>query len=143
MYKDILLPVDLEQESAWRHALPVAVEYAQAFNARLHVLNVVPDFGMSIVGQYFPEGYEQRMAADHNRMLHEFVRQHVPSGVAVQHVIGEGRSIYKTILEIARTIKADLIIMSAHRPELADYVIGSNTAKVVSHADCSVLVVRG
>ena len=30
MYKDILLPIDLNQDSSWKSALPVAIEHARA-----------------------------------------------------------------------------------------------------------------
>jgi nucleotide-binding universal stress UspA family protein len=43
---------------------------------------------------------------------------------------------------MAEKISADLIIMPAHRLKLQDYLLGTNTAKVVRHAQCSVLVVR-
>jgi universal stress protein F len=43
---------------------------------------------------------------------------------------------------MAEKINADLIIMPAHRLKLQDYLLGTNTAKVVRHALCSVLVVR-
>jgi len=42
----------------------------------------------------------------------------------------------------ARTLGVDLIIMASRRPELEDYLIGSNAARVVRHAHLSVLVVR-
>ena len=32
--------------------------------------------------------------------------------------------------------------MASHRPELRDYLIGPNAARVMRHADASVLVVR-
>ncbi len=65
--------------------------------------------------------------------------------------IGEGRSfkvavadgtIYVGILDLAANIEADLIIMASHRPEMRDYLLGANAAKVVRHAKCSVMVVR-
>ncbi len=49
---------------------------------------------------------------------------------------------YSTILKDAEAVNADLIILSSHRPGLKEYFIGSNTTKVVSHANCSVVVVR-
>jgi nucleotide-binding universal stress UspA family protein len=50
---------------------------------------------------------------------------------------------YQEILKTAEAIQADLIVMGSHRPELSDYLLGSNTEKVVRHARCSVMVVRG
>ncbi|TPQ46867.1 universal stress protein UspA, partial [Prosthecomicrobium hirschii] len=34
------------------------------------------------------------------------------------------------------------IVVSSHRPSMATYLIGSNAAKIVRHAPCSVMVVR-
>jgi len=141
MYKDILFPVDLNQESSWEKALPTAVEYCKTFGATLHVLNVVPDFGMSVVGTYFPEDFEQKALETTREELHNFVRQHVPEGVKVQHIVGHG-TVYDEILRVAREIKADLILLAAHRPELKDFLLGPNAARVVRHFDGSVLVVR-
>ena len=42
----------------------------------------------------------------------------------------------------SEAIKADLIVMGSHRPELRDYLLGPNAARVVRHAPCSVVVVR-
>jgi len=141
MYKNILLSVDLNDESSWKKALPTAVELCQATGASLRVLTVVPDFGMSIVDQYFPEGFEKEMAGKVMETLKGFVKDNVPDGVNVQHIVGEG-TIYEVILKMARDTKADLIIITSHRPELKNYLLGPNAARVVRHADCSVLVVR-
>jgi nucleotide-binding universal stress UspA family protein len=141
MYKHILLPIDLGQESSWKKALPTAISMCKNFDASLHVLTVVPDFGMSIVGQYFPEGYEKEMAEKVLGQLHNFVSENVPGDMQVQHVVGEG-TVYEVVLKIAEDISADLIVMGSHRPELKDYLLGPNAARVVRHADCSVMVVR-
>jgi len=141
MYKTILLPIDLNQESSWEKALPTAVEYCKTFGATLHILNVVPDFGMSIVGSYFPEGFEQKALEGAREALHNFVRQNVPDAVAVQHIVGHG-TVYNEILRVADEIKAELIVLAAHRPELKDFLLGPNAARVVRHFDGSVLVVR-
>ena len=59
----------------------------------------------------------------------------------MQALVRTGHS-YKTILEVAKEKDVDLIIIASHRPGLQDYFLGSTAAKVVRHADCSVLVVR-
>ena len=141
MFQNILLPVDLNQESSWQKALPIAVEYCNAFGAALHVMNVVPDFGSALVGSYFPEGFEKKSLEGAREQLHDFVGQHVPDGVTVQHVVGYG-TVYEEILRVAREIEADLILLAAHRPELKDFLLGPNASRVVRHFDGSVLVVR-
>jgi nucleotide-binding universal stress UspA family protein len=141
MYTDILLPVDLNHDSSWTKALPAAVEYCKAFGAQLHVMTVVPDFGMPLVASYFPQDFEEKMREDANKHLHEFVKKNVPSDVPVQHIVAEGTA-YKEILRVAEEIGAGLIIMASHHPELKDYLLEPNAERVVRHSSISVLVVR-
>ena len=141
MFNHILLSVDIGQESSWKKALPCAIDMCRQSGADLHVLTVVPDFGMSIVGQYFPEGYEKEVAGKVLEKLRDFVSENVPDDVRVQHIVGEG-TVYEVILKIAGDIEADLIITASHRPELKDYLLGPIAARVVRHAGCSVMVVR-
>ena len=141
MYTDILLAVDLNSKKSWKKALPTAVEYCQAFDATLHLLSVVPDFGMTVVAQFFPEDFEDNAVTQTKKALRAFSKKHVPKGVKVRHVIAYG-TIYKEVLAAAKKVKADLVVLSAHRPELSDYLLGPNAARVVRHANCSVLVVR-
>lgn len=142
MYKDILIPVDLDDEPSWAKALPMAVRLAESFGARLHVMTVLPGFGLPMVSQYFPPDYEQTMRAEASQRLNDFVARHVPTTLATQHVVAEGR-IYQEIVDAVARTGADLIVMGSHKPELRDYLIGPNALKVVQHAGCSVLVVRG
>jgi nucleotide-binding universal stress UspA family protein len=141
MYRNILLPVDLGDEHSWRKALPTALALRETFGATLHVMTVVPEFGLPMVAQYFPEGYEARMRQQVADQLEAFVAAQVPAGVPVQRSVATGK-IYQEILRAAETIGADLIVMGSHRPELSDYLLGPNAARVVRHADCSVMVVR-
>lgn len=141
MYKDILLAIDLNEDGSWTKAGPAAVEYAKAFGAKLHVMTVVPDFGMSIVGSFFPEGFEAKAMEATSAKLHEWVAANVPSDVEVQHVVGHG-STYGEILRTAGEIGCDLIIMAAHRSDKQSFLLGPTAARVVRHADVSVLVVR-
>ncbi len=142
MFKHILVPIDLNEEHSWRKALPIAVENGKSFGATLHLVTVVPDLGAhTAVAQFFPDDYEDRVLAQMRDELHAFSKANVPEGVKVQHIISHG-SIYKEILDAAEKVKADLIVMAAYRPELEDYLLGPNAARVVRHASCSVMVVR-
>ena len=141
MYSKILLPIDLGNESSWVKALPVAVDYCAAFGAGLDVLTVVPEFGLPMVSDYFPEDHEKRMREHTADLLARFVADRVPDTVDVRRIVESG-TIYKAIIETADRTGADLIVMSAHRPELQDYLLGPNAARVVRHSSKSVLVVR-
>ena len=141
MYRTILLPVDLSDKHSWRKALPTAIALRTTFQAELHVMTVVPEFGLPMVGQFFPEGYEAKAHAHVAAQLEEFVAAQVPETVTARRIVATGK-IYQQILRVAKEIGADLIVMGSHHPELSDYLLGPNAARVVRHADCSVMVVR-
>ena len=141
MFKQVLLTVDLNEEASWTKALPTAVQCCRAFGAGLHVITVVPDFGTTTVAQYFPEGYEKQMLEEADQQLGDFVRERVPEDLAARHIVGHG-TIYQEVLRAADRIGADLIVIAAHRPGLQDYLLGPNAARVMRHANASVLVVR-
>ncbi|MBY8916739.1 universal stress protein [Nitratireductor sp. L1-7-SE] len=141
MYKDILVSIDLGHADDEVRTLETAVDYARTFGSRLHVMTVVPDYGMSIVGGFFPKGHEQEAIQHTNEALHDFTKKHVPAEIKHRHIVGHG-SIYREILRYADKVKADLIVLSAARPSPEDYLIGPNAARVVRHASISVLVVR-
>lgn len=142
MFKHILLAVDLEHDETWAKSLPTAVEMAQNQGATLHVMTVVPDFGMSIVGSFFPKDHEEQAKSLALKAVHDWVDKHIPEGIKVQHIVGHGTA-YEEILRVAGKISVDLIVLGSHRPAMQDYLLGPNAARVVRHADCSVLVVRG
>lgn len=141
MFKHILLAVDLGHPEASEKSVPTAVEYAEQFGSTLHVMTVVPDFGMSIVGSFFSKDHEKKMMDEANKQLHDYVKKHVPESVQVQHIIGHGTA-YEEILRVSEEINCDLIVLGSHRPNMKDYLLGPNAARVVRHADCSVLVIR-
>lgn len=141
MYKDILVTVDLGNRDAELKTIETAVDYARVFGATLHVMTVVPDYGLSIVGGFFPENHEHEAVRHANEALHAFTKAHVPDEIRHRHIVGHG-SIYREILHFAGVVNADLIVMAASTPKPEDYLIGPNAARVVRHAKISVLVVR-
>ena len=141
MYKEILLPVDLGDPGSSNKALSVAVELSQGAGARLQVLTIVPGFSMSIISQYFPKDFEEKSLAGAAQQLNDYIGANIPSDIATQATVANG-TIYEEILRVAAETDCDLIVMPSHRPELKDYLLGPNAARVVRHANCSVLVVR-
>lgn len=141
MYNDILLAIDINNPKTQAKAVETAVRFAKMESATLHVITVVPSFGMSIVGSYFPEGFETKAIESTRQHLHDYTKAHIPTEIPLQHIVAHG-TIYEEILKAAREQSVDLIVMASHRPELSDYLLGPNAARVVRHADCSVMVVR-
>ena len=141
MFKSILLPIDLSSKASWVKALPAALSMVRNYGAKLHVVSVLPDFGMTIVSGYFKEGYEDQAMADFGRKLAEWVEENIPDDVDVHPHVLHG-TISAEILRAAKKLSSDIIVLASHRPELSDYLLGPNAARVVRHASQTVLVVR-
>ncbi|WP_075995928.1 universal stress protein [Salaquimonas pukyongi] len=141
MFKKILIPVDVDDEHTWSKAAGVAAHLAKSSGAEIHVLSVLPDFGLSIVGSYFPKGYEEKAAQEAGKQLTKFVNEHFEEGLNVRPHVVHGK-IYEQIMAAADKLGCDAIIMASHSPQLKDYLLGPNAARVVRHARQSVFVVR-
>ena len=140
MFNDVLCAVDLGDEHSWKKALPKAIEM-RGDNGNLHLLTVVPEFGLSMISQYFPDDFEDKTLAAAKDALRDFIDKNVPKDVSSRAIVAQGRA-YEQILRIADEIGCDAIVMAAGNPDLAQYLLGPNASRVVRHATCSVLVVR-
>ena len=130
MIQTILCAVDVNRVKDEVKVLQTAARLAAAEGAQLDVITVLPDYGMSWVGGYFDEQHTKDARDKVKQALHE-----------VRHLVAVGTA-YHEILETAKKDGADLIVLGAHRPDLKDYLLGPNAARVVRHSKCSVFVVR-
>jgi nucleotide-binding universal stress UspA family protein len=142
MFREILVPVDLNDPEIWQKALETAVTMAETFGARLHLHTVLPDLGLPTVAQYFPPDWEEQVRAKALAELESIAQRSVPDTVEVGLVVTFG-SIWREIVRTAEERGCDLVVMGSHRPGLRDYLIGANAIKVAEHVPCSVLIVRG
>lgn len=138
MFKSVLVPVDVTVPSETRRILDAAKELVAPWGAALHVVTVVPDMGTALVGaQFSPKfGEESRAKA----------RQELQGAAEAAGVTGElhvlSGTVYDKVIALADELDVDLILLGAHRPELKEYLLGSNAARMVRHSKRSVLVLR-
>jgi universal stress protein G len=143
MYKQILVPVDLTDADLAKPAIANALLMARQSEGTIRLINVMP-LTPVMLAEYVPPDFEaqQRKSAEEALTI-----------VAAETGLGPGRissvvrqgGIHQEILEEANEMKADLIVMSSHRPQrpaVRTYFLGSNAGHVVRYARCSVLVVR-
>lgn len=140
MYDDILVPIDLGHPEASHKAIRSARQIAKDYDAVLHLLTVIPPLD-SFTSTFFPKGFTHDATEAAQKALHDFSDGEDLEGVKVHHDVAHG-AIYDQILIMAEKVGASLIVMASHRPELKDYLLGPNAAKVVRHARCSVMIVR-
>lgn len=133
MVSRILVPIDLTPLGEAK--LPVAQEYARAFDAELLFLHILP-----------PKAVD----ADHVLPSEAAARAYLDIVVAGMTAVGvRAAPLIRTghtaaaIIEEAWTQQVDLIILGANvRPVLRSVVIGSIADEVVRRAHCPVLLVR-
>ncbi|APX12208.1 universal stress protein [Tateyamaria omphalii] len=141
MFKTLLLAVDVNAPEGAARSAEAAFSMARAEGATLHLLNVVPDTGMAIVGASMAADSMKNALAAAKSELERWAKANVPDDVSHHVHVAEG-TVYDQIIRTSRTLDIDAIIVGAHRPELKDYLIGPNAARVARHATQSVFVVR-
>lgn len=143
MSGSILCAVDIAGDHRDDAVLAEAVALAKLKDASLDVVTVVPTHGITLVSSYFDENFQKEAVEAANKRLHEFTATALgdDTGIAIRHVVATG-SVYEEILELAKQTNPSLIIIGAHKPDLKDYLLGPNAARVVRHSTCSVFVVR-
>jgi nucleotide-binding universal stress UspA family protein len=140
MFSSILVPLDLSDTDLARPALETAATLSQTWNGKVRLLNVLPMTPV-MLAEYVPADFDVQQRQTSEEALAIVARE---SGIDANHistVVRQG-GIYHEILEEAAAVKADLIVMTSHRPAMRTYFLGSNAGHVVRYAKCSVLVVR-
>lgn len=140
MIKKILVAVDLEDEALMARMLEFTGELAGLHDADISLIHVVTDLP-SDVRAHLPDDYEKGVTEEVAETLNRLLGS---SGLRSErvHVIVRVGSVYREVLEQAGELGTDLIVIGCHRPDVADYLLGSNAARVVRRASCSVFVVR-
>lgn len=143
MTRSVLCAVDISNGDDDLNTIQTASKMAGLHDAQLDVIAVVPDFGMSQVGNFFGHDHHDMMVADAKEHLNVLVTKALDADLnsKVRHVVATGRA-YEEVLKLAETTNPSLIVVGAHKADLADYLLGPNAARVVRHAKCSVYVVR-
>lgn len=138
MYKNIIVAVDLAHGEAGKALLAKAGKLVDPGGTIriLHVLEDVPSY----IAAELPRDLSDRRAAEAKVEL-KLLAEQASGGATVEIETRHGAAAGQ-ILETADDTGADLIMIASHRPGLSDYFIGSTAARVVRHAQCSVLIAR-
>lgn len=137
MYKRIMVPVDLAQSDTQEKAIGVAADIARLYQAPITFVGVTET----------APGAVARNPEEYGRKLADFARREA----AERGIVADARSyvandpaveLDDTLLEAARDVGADLVVMATHAPRLTDRLFGSHGGGVASHAGVSVLLVR-
>lgn len=140
MYKTILVPVDIAELDLAKPAIETACAMAKAADGSVRLINVLP-LTPVMLAEYVPPDFDSQQRKIAEDAMNGLV---ACCGLAPGKVSSNVRTgaVYHEVLEEAKAVGADLIVMSSHRPAMRTYFLGSNAGHVVRYAHCSVLVVR-
>lgn len=139
-YQQILLALELNEECD-AYLIKKAKEFVAQFNAQLTVVHAVEQLSTYGAAYAIPIGIDVQESI--LRDAEKTVAQ-----IGTQLNIPKDRQIVKIsaakylILEEAKRIKADLIIIGSHGRHGVELLLGSSANAVLHHATCDVLAVR-
>jgi nucleotide-binding universal stress UspA family protein len=140
MFTQILVPVDLADADLAKSAIETAVSLARASGGSVRLLNVLAMTPV-MLAEYVPPDFDAQQRQSAEEALAIIAKEAGLKGGHMTTVVRQG-GVYHEVLEEAKAMRADLIVMSSHRPAMKTYFLGSNAGHVVRYARCSVLVVR-
>lgn len=129
----ILCPVNLRHAQLDNAAYDEAVAMARRREARLLIGTVAPEMERNL--------NIRDSAAYWTEQLQQFVKDHPAEGVEFETVVRTG-AVHRQIVKLAEERDVDVIVMEAANPRIQDYLLGTTASHVVTHAKCSVFVVR-
>lgn len=143
--RKILIPFDFSETAE------LAIEHA-VFMAKLHkadiiLLHIIESYSFaSAITSAFGKSqseFEDKMESSAKVKLQQLTEKlHHDSGMKVTHITEKGK-IYKKIVSIAEENQVDIIIMGTHGVSgFQDFLVGSNTYRVVISAPCPVISVQ-
>jgi nucleotide-binding universal stress UspA family protein len=142
--KNILVATDFSE--AADQALSYGREFARAFKAALHVLNVTDDVYMRLGGDAYTTvlpDLQKDVEETARRRLEALLIDNDPNPIRVQGAVTTSASPAAAIVQYARESNVDLIIVGTHgRGAVAHLLMGSVAERVVRTAPCPVLTVR-
>ena len=141
-WNTILVPLDFSEDSD--AALAAAVELAREVGARLHLLHSFeyPSYIGTPWGYSFPAGVFSEARSRASELLQERQEKVKTEGVAASFQACEGAP-SEVIVEIAKTLPADLIVMGTRGlTGMKHVLLGSVAERTLRHAPCPVMTVK-
>lgn len=150
MYK-ILMPTDGSEIS--QQAVKQGLAFAKALNAKVFALHVIPKYhaGTEKMDEGFEvpaspalrNRFEGEFKARAQEILAQVEEEAKRAGLECECIVGTNNTVYEEIIDTAAKKNCDLIMMASHgHAGITGLLLGSETAKLLTHAKLPVLVLR-
>jgi len=141
--KRILCPTDFSAPSF--KAVSAAGELAAAFRSEVILLNVIPPIpalsGPESPGSFDVSRYQAELEKSAERSLADIRKKRIPAKVKVRTLVSQG-SVPLEISRIAKSKRADLIVISTHGESGLQHLFGSVADRVMRHTSVPVLIIH-
>lgn len=140
MFRDVLIALD-DSETA-RRAFDTAAELADALNARLTVISVVPEVASAAYQSHVDvQSLRGEIERETDRLIRDAVDS-LPQGLPITTVLKHGNA-GERIVEQVEAGRHDLVVMGSRgRGRLATNLFGSVAAHVHYHSHVAMLVIH-
>lgn len=140
--KNILTALDFS--GLTEEVLRRSAELARSFGAKVWLVHVAapdPDFvGYDVGPQYIRDERARELRREH-RQLQDYAKQLTAGGVQAEALLIQG-PLVRSLLEEARDVQADLIVVGAHsRSTLFDKLMGNTWQDLIRQSTIPLLVV--
>ena len=151
MYKNILLPVDGSEHSERAIQESVALVKSTGEKVKMTAIHVISHFHLHYQPWATPKSVHNKIEKEHEEEARQFAQEMVAKlvkrvksqGIDCEGLVVVGDHVYEEIISNAEKRKCDLIVMASHGHKgLNSLLLGSETAKVLTHSKIPVLVVR-
>jgi nucleotide-binding universal stress UspA family protein len=138
-YHSLLVPFDGSETS--KKALTRASELSKIDGAEVAVLYVIPRYE-EMMDFFKTESIKKSLFREAEKIVEGAKKQAAGLGMQIKAVVQEGHAGDK-IVEIADTLKHDLIVMGTHGWRgVNKAIIGSTAERIIAHASCPILIAR-
>jgi nucleotide-binding universal stress UspA family protein len=142
MYKKILVPLDGSELA--KKGLEEAEKLAKFFEAEIVLFQVVPF--MPIYGSpelVTPLIVDEKQKEAVEKYLANIAEELKKTGLRVTATVRTGQQVAAEIIDLAKEVGADLIVMCTHgRSGITRWVLGSTAHKVLIRAETPILLIR-
>jgi nucleotide-binding universal stress UspA family protein len=140
MFKKILVPIDVDYPEAGAAVYQKAAAFAKLSGAEIHLVSVMPGFGMPIVASYISDDMRKEVTNRFKESFEKFVKDNCDEPVSSSIRTGKN---WEEIIKAADKWGADLIVVYHNRRHQINEVFSRSCSQQVSdNANCSVLRLR-
>ncbi|KEZ78172.1 universal stress protein [Salinisphaera hydrothermalis] len=140
MSQTLLVPLDLNQESAFESIFAAVKRIADSKNTRVILLTVIPEISVGVL-PFIGLDEMNNLGRVARVQLERLAEQELGDAVAWEIEVRIG-PVPRTIVSRGEHYNVDMIIMASHNPVYWDVLLGSTAAQVVRHSRRSILIVR-